>query len=894
MERRNRGGFAATLPWQVTMTSQRDVTRLAVQIQTTRLSHSDCRCLSISPITGRGVQVRRPASLSRLAIRTRPRSPAVVRDTVLPSCSLSSSSVRSLVPVMSTASSAPSATSGAAFQMPSASVQNRRANDVSLGEQLATVALQYDLNRDPSIRAIFTQLVECAGTDAFMSIYRHAYQVIQSAKFHSSLTSASAALPAGSRSTLVGTSVASSAVAFSPPQPPSVAACPSSSTGAAVTAPPAQAGFRSPLRVVPTNDSAITPIRRSTRIIAASPLHRQPHAPDSIAYAAAAAASTSSAHPHAVACRTMAEPQRRPHVSAENEEQANRSIVSPATTASPYPMSSTQACPPSHAHAKRRASVASTSGDSACEGSWGLASTPFSTDAHEQRTDMSTAPRCSDAAVRAFGGDATSTPVRKRSSSAADVDDAVHDSGHSSAPTGQGDHPLSWLQAFPVLPLTGLDSAKKPVLKRVSMPARPEVSSSTTKPPCSFACLIVLCLESKDDRQRTVSEIYEWVETTFPYFSANSSGWKNSIRHNLSMNTSFMKIPRSSQERRKGCFWTLERGVPSGNVATEVEHFRNTYLPKCTIAQQEQCRYVTAVRAPVMPVGAVAIQDNDLNDSGLDACIEDSLGEADENMRHDAHLLMGFDFGMHHSMMSPGQLPLPFAHDDHPSMTILGAQVPPMDHAHLQPSYAARTGAAAGRAAAADQPGTKRKRRTGAGKSAHPSVTSPDMYVGAAASLHWASHDQVVPSWGAGAHSLHMDEIVDSEATHRRARSAKGSRAGSKPARGPTPVSSIPAATESAAGGGHRGIQHTGSSAAQLNTVVSELCREGQISPDNILASSAELLGSPSVNDFGRFLLSPGTMQHSVRGCTPCKDQNTTVMHKRQTATDGDRETTRE
>jgi len=45
----------------------------------------------------------------------------------------------------------------------------------------------------------------------------------------------------------------------------------------------------------------------------------------------------------------------------------------------------------------------------------------------------------------------------------------------------------------------------------------------------------------------------------FPYFKTAPSGWKNSVRHNLSLNKSFEKIekPNPTGSQRKGCLWAM-------------------------------------------------------------------------------------------------------------------------------------------------------------------------------------------------------------------------------------------------------------------------------------------------------------------------------------------------
>ena len=46
----------------------------------------------------------------------------------------------------------------------------------------------------------------------------------------------------------------------------------------------------------------------------------------------------------------------------------------------------------------------------------------------------------------------------------------------------------------------------------------------------------------------------------FPYFKTAPNGWKNSVRHNLSLNKCFEKIEKPSANgtnQRKGCLWAM-------------------------------------------------------------------------------------------------------------------------------------------------------------------------------------------------------------------------------------------------------------------------------------------------------------------------------------------------
>lgn len=78
------------------------------------------------------------------------------------------------------------------------------------------------------------------------------------------------------------------------------------------------------------------------------------------------------------------------------------------------------------------------------------------------------------------------------------------------------------------------------------------------KPPYSYIALIAMAIRDSSSGRLTLAEINDYLMRKFPFFRGSYTGWRNSVRHNLSLNDCFLKVLRDpSRPWGKDNYWML-------------------------------------------------------------------------------------------------------------------------------------------------------------------------------------------------------------------------------------------------------------------------------------------------------------------------------------------------
>ncbi|XP_072544429.1 checkpoint suppressor 1 [Salminus brasiliensis] len=132
------------------------------------------------------------------------------------------------------------------------------------------------------------------------------------------------------------------------------------------------------------------------------------------------------------------------------------------------------------------------------------------------------------------------------------------------------------------------------------------------KPPYSFSCLIFMAIEDAPAKRLPVKDIYGWILDHFPYFASAPTGWKNSVRHNLSLNKCFRKVDKDrNQSIGKGSLWSIDpeyrHNLIQALKKTPYQPF-SPQLPTLASSQQYHSRPLWSGRPLFRKNGGVVLQ----------------------------------------------------------------------------------------------------------------------------------------------------------------------------------------------------------------------------------------------------------------------------------------------
>ncbi|RFU74167.1 fork head transcription factor [Trichoderma arundinaceum] len=114
------------------------------------------------------------------------------------------------------------------------------------------------------------------------------------------------------------------------------------------------------------------------------------------------------------------------------------------------------------------------------------------------------------------------------------------------------------------------------------------------KPQYSYAQMITQAILNAPDGKLNLNGIYNFIMNTYSYYRhQHAAGWQNSIRHNLSLNKSFDKVARSTDEPGKGMKWHIVPEARDEMVRNAYKIGRGGHRGSSVPSSPSQLNYIT-------------------------------------------------------------------------------------------------------------------------------------------------------------------------------------------------------------------------------------------------------------------------------------------------------------
>ncbi|KAH6604087.1 hypothetical protein Trco_007533 [Trichoderma cornu-damae] len=114
------------------------------------------------------------------------------------------------------------------------------------------------------------------------------------------------------------------------------------------------------------------------------------------------------------------------------------------------------------------------------------------------------------------------------------------------------------------------------------------------KPQYSYAQMITQAILHAPDDKLNLNGIYNFIMSSYSYYRhQHAAGWQNSIRHNLSLNKSFDKVARSTDEPGKGMKWHIVPEAREEMVRNAFKIGRGGHRGSSAPSSPSQLNYIT-------------------------------------------------------------------------------------------------------------------------------------------------------------------------------------------------------------------------------------------------------------------------------------------------------------